>query len=353
MAIKIPWKAVYLAIAASVYLRPQYTILDSPTATFVVLSLAVTSCRIIYALFLYPRFLTPIKHIPTPPTWSWLTGNTTSYLIETPFEDLIEWAHKVPNNGLIRYYIVGNLERVMLTSPKALSELLVTKVYEFPKPQMVRQSLARVTGKHGVLLVEGDEHKKQRKNLMPAFSYRHIKNLYPTFWSKSIEMVKLIEKDLRNRADTEDNVVRVSEWASRATLDIIGVAGMNHDFDSLHDSNSELTKHYRRLLAEPSLAMRIIFVIGILVANLGVVQRLPLRRNREIRESSLYIRDVARQMIREKEAKLKNQVSASAATDIVSVALESGAFTEEELPSSDAPPRGDPRPPSPHLARAP
>jgi hypothetical protein len=67
MAIEIPWKAAYLAIAASLYLRPQYTILDSPTATFVVLSLVVTSFRIIYALFLYPRFLTPIKHIPTPP----------------------------------------------------------------------------------------------------------------------------------------------------------------------------------------------------------------------------------------------------------------------------------------------
>jgi hypothetical protein len=67
MTIKIPWSAVYLAIAASVYMRPQYTILDSPTATFVVLSLAITLFRIIYALVLYPKFLTPIKHIPTPP----------------------------------------------------------------------------------------------------------------------------------------------------------------------------------------------------------------------------------------------------------------------------------------------
>jgi hypothetical protein len=67
MAIKIPWPALYLAIAASVYLRPQYTIFNSPTATFVVLSLAVTSFRIIYALVLYPKFFTPIKHIPTPP----------------------------------------------------------------------------------------------------------------------------------------------------------------------------------------------------------------------------------------------------------------------------------------------
>lgn len=53
-------------------------------------------------------------------------------------------------------------------------------------------------------------------------------------------MVKLIEKDLHRRADAKDNIVRVSEWASRATLDIIGVAGMDHDFGSLHDSNNEI-----------------------------------------------------------------------------------------------------------------
>lgn len=69
-----------------------------------------------------------------------------------------EWAAKLPNDGLIRYYIVGNLERVVLTSPKALSELLVTKVYDFEKPKTVRQSLRRIVG-DGILLAEGDEHK--------------------------------------------------------------------------------------------------------------------------------------------------------------------------------------------------
>lgn len=64
----------------------------------------------------------------------------------------------MPNDGLIRYYVVGNIERVVLTSPKALSELLVTKVYDFEKPLTVRQSLRRIVG-DGILLAEGDEHK--------------------------------------------------------------------------------------------------------------------------------------------------------------------------------------------------
>lgn len=64
----------------------------------------------------------------------------------------------MPNDDLLRYYLVGNLERVLCTSPKSLSEILVTKVYDFEKPELVRQSLRRITG-DGILLAEGEEHK--------------------------------------------------------------------------------------------------------------------------------------------------------------------------------------------------
>lgn len=62
------------------------------------------------------------------------------------------------NEGLLRYYMVGNLERIMLTSPEALGEVLVKKAYDFPKPDAIRESLERVTGR-GVLLAEGGDHK--------------------------------------------------------------------------------------------------------------------------------------------------------------------------------------------------
>jgi hypothetical protein len=68
----------------------------------------------------------------------------------------------MPNEDIIRFYVVGNLERLLLTSPKSLGELLVTKVYDFEKPQMIRESLRRITG-DGVLLAEGDEHKVPHK----------------------------------------------------------------------------------------------------------------------------------------------------------------------------------------------
>ena len=64
----------------------------------------------------------------------------------------------MPNDDIIRYYVVANLERLMCTSPKALGELLVTKVYDFEKPGVIRKSFRRVVG-DGVLLAEGEDHK--------------------------------------------------------------------------------------------------------------------------------------------------------------------------------------------------
>ena len=56
---------------------------------------------------------------------------------------------------------------------------------------------------------------------MPAFSFRHIKDIHPVFREKSIEMVDAIEQQIN---DTGSSHIEANSWANRATLDIIGVA---------------------------------------------------------------------------------------------------------------------------------
>lgn len=174
----------------------------------------------------------------------------------------------------------------------------------------------------------------QRKNLMPAFAYRHIKDLYPVFWSKSAEMVKLIEQELNGKKDG-DNVVQVSNWAGRATLDIVGIAGMDYDFESLHNPQNSLSRQYRRLLSEPSkprVIEKIIFLLGVMIQNIRLVQSLPLRRNMEISEASETIRGTALQVIRAKKEKLEKDPNSTAGIDIISVALgHSDVFTDDNL----------------------
>jgi hypothetical protein len=89
---------------------------------------------------------------------------------------------------------------------------------------------------------------------MPAFAYRHIKDLYPIFWSKSCELVDAVTATIQSTASfsTDEksslsSVIEVGGWLSRATLDIIGVAGMGQDFNAIRDPNTELNVTYRKV----------------------------------------------------------------------------------------------------------
>lgn len=67
------------------------------------------------------------------------------------------------------------------------------------------------------------------------------------FWSKSREMTEAIKATMK--AGPEASVIEIRDWASRATLDIIGVAGMGQDFNALADPNNELNNTYKAIFA--------------------------------------------------------------------------------------------------------
>lgn len=248
---------------------------------------------------------------------------------------------------MIRYLGLLNQERLLLTSPKALAEVLVTKNYDFAKPGMVRYSIGRILGV-GVLLAEGDEHKFQRKNLMPAFAFRHTKDLYPVFWNKAREGVQAMteqvlvdaakepasaaaqdpEKAAGDKAGgAKTAILEVGGWASRITLDIIGVAGLGRDFGAIADPTNKLFQTYNHLF-KPSRQARFLATLG-LILPAWFVTRLPVRRNEDVQEAAKVIRSVCFDLIREKKEKLARKELTD--VDILSVALESGGFSEDNL----------------------
>ncbi|KAJ5988739.1 hypothetical protein N7481_003949 [Penicillium waksmanii] len=314
---------LFLGLTA-VYFRREYPIWETKIWTSVVFCGVLAFCTMVYRLFLYPEFFSPLKHIKTLPSRNWLTGNSNSFLVETPYALIKTWLKEFPTEGLLRYYIVGNLEWVMPTSSEALKEILVTKAYEFEKPEIMKYPLQKSLGR-GILLVEGDEHRMHRKNLLPAFSYRHIKNLYPLFWAKSVDMVRLIEKEL-NSGSVEHNTIRIGDWARRATLDIIGLAGMGCDFEALTRPGNILHQSYKTLISQP-LSEKLLFLMGVLT-HPRYTMNLPTARNREIRECNARIRGAARAVIRQRIAKKQDT---GRDIDIISVALQSGMFDEENL----------------------
>lgn len=276
-----------------------------------------------WSLWVYPIFVSPLRHLPEPTGNHWLFGQGKRIFAEPSGIPMREWINEIPHDGLIRYRGLLNQERLLIASPKALAEVLVTNNYAFAKPSQVRWSLGRILGV-GVLLAEGEEHKMQRRNLTPAFAFRHVKNLYPVFWKKAREATQAMTAEFGTQGEAD---VEVMSWASRATLDIIGVAGMGSDFGAIRDENSPLAKTYSKVF-KPSKQAQILAVLGFFVPT-RLLSALPVRRNEDINAAANEIRAVCRDLIQQKKANIANKEQPD--VDILSVALGSGGFSDENL----------------------
>ncbi|KAF2269729.1 cytochrome P450 [Lojkania enalia] len=304
---------------------PRFALFSSVAWNAVALLLLQLVVKFGWTVLVYPLCLSPLRHLPGPsPEADIILGNFKRIFKNPNGEPQRDWIDNIENDGVIYYRWIFNEPRILVTHPKALAEVLVQRNYEFIKPQRLRDGLGRLLGV-GILLAEGDEHKRQRRALMPAFAFRHVKDLYPIFWEKSREMTVAISQALKVD-EKASSVVEIRDWASRATLDIIGVAGMGQDFNSLMNPDNELFLTYRSVFGNgPRQIMQLLF--NLLPAWLA--RALPFKRNEEVRNAVMTIKKVARDLIRDKRAKLEK--NARTDVDIISVALESGGFTDEEL----------------------
>jgi hypothetical protein len=57
---------LYFALAAGIYLKPEYAIFNSRVATVAFLFGVITASKLVYRLVLYPDYFTPLKHIYSP-----------------------------------------------------------------------------------------------------------------------------------------------------------------------------------------------------------------------------------------------------------------------------------------------
>lgn len=182
--------------------------------------------------------------------------------------------------------------------------------------------LSRYTG-DGIAVAEGEEHKAQRRKLMPAFKHQHIKGLYPTFWAKAGEALRAMTTSCESG---NTDVVDIYEWAGRCSLDVVGATGMGVEFGAILDANNPLVQSYAQI-ARFSWQDTVLIALGKFFSA-SVARRLPFRRNQEVDDALRQIRTACWNAIQAKKTVLKQQQTNP---DICSVALESRLFSDEDL----------------------
>ncbi|ETS63459.1 hypothetical protein PaG_01744 [Moesziomyces aphidis] len=128
---------------------------------------------------------------------------------------------------------------LLITRDAATMNAVLNDSYNYTRSSAGTKATRLIIG-DGVVAVFGDEHKKQRKMLAPAFSVDSLKGLMPIFTHATNQMMDRFEKDtsLEKRwgADVRDGV----KWFGRVTLDIIGRAGFDYDFGAVEQGPNGL-----------------------------------------------------------------------------------------------------------------
>lgn len=215
----------------------------------------------------------------------------------------------------------------MVVSPAAIADVLVHKCYDFEKPGPFRRSSIRTIG-DGILFAEGGVHKQQRKSLMPAFTFRHVKDLYPMFWNRSQRVVDAI-KEQGERSDTDSGetiVVEVNNWASKATLSIIEHAAMGTDTDAIEDPAQPLGLTYR-IMMTPGFVTEATTMLSMWLPG-WLIWNLPNKFNRALKQNAQLVKDICTTQKSNIES-LKQGVHPD--STIISTAVTSKQFSLREL----------------------
>ena len=233
----------------------------------------------------------------------------------------------IPHDGVFRYLGIFNSERLVTTSPEALAEIC-TRSFDFIKPRHITYLGGQIIGP-GLVLAEGDEHRRQRKLLMPAFGAKQIKNLYPAFWAKAKEVTdRMTESMTSNTTETGGPwFFDIGEWASRTALDVITLAALGKDFGAIKDPDTALNRTYR-IVFEPTRLMQI-FAIFKAVIPIWVVKLIPIKRNLAIEHAAQTIKATCREVIRTKQGQLERKELTD--TDLLSIMVRSETIAEDGM----------------------
>ncbi|SJX60234.1 related to Cytochrome P450 4F8 [Sporisorium reilianum f. sp. reilianum] len=128
---------------------------------------------------------------------------------------------------------------LLITRDAATMNHILSDSYTYQRSAAGTKATKLIIG-DGVVAVFGDEHKKQRRMLAPAFSVESLKALMPVFTEATNKMMRRFEQDtsLEQRwgKDVKDSV----KWFGRVTLDIIGHAGFDYDFGAVEQGPNGL-----------------------------------------------------------------------------------------------------------------
>ncbi|KAJ7036954.1 cytochrome P450 [Mycena alexandri] len=245
----------------------------------------------------YREFNSPIRDLPGPECSNILFGHHKELTKEDSTALQEQWVREYG-----RTLRVGDLfgrAKLYTMDTKAIDHFLAQSE-GYQRPLVSKYLLSRIVGP-GLLVAEGDAHKQQRRIMSPAFGTPQVRELTPLFLDKAIEL-----RDIwAERTATGSGVTRVDglSWLSKATLDIIGLAGFSYHFNSLRSQQPTELRVATAFSAvmEASTKVNLTRVLQALIPALRVI---PTKYDAIVSAAEETMTRIGRQILRDSKAEM-------------------------------------------------
>ncbi|KAF9778944.1 cytochrome P450 [Thelephora terrestris] len=241
---------------------------------FWLLSLGLLATPLLISIFTFVELQirsakSPLRKLPGPPSKSWFYGSLM-HIFEKG--QSVAWDEWIATYGkTFQYPLMFNYPSLFTTDPRAINHVL-THSDEFEKPPVGKAALELLG--NGLIFAEGERHRKQRRIMNPAFGPGQLRSFTPIFNQKAHEVRNIWFSQL-NEAQADVIEVDVPNYMGRVTLDIIGLAGFDYKFDSLHSKGDELGIAFSSLASGGDAPMGRWTIIPHLLTLAPILTKLP------------------------------------------------------------------------------
>lgn len=152
-------------------------------------------------------------------------------------------------------------------------------------------------------------------------------------WKKAQALMDRLSLEIQEHPSIGDintstisGTTEINNWASKVTLDIIGVSGLGREINALKNSDDQLVKDYEELL-EPTSEKLLFFFMKAFV-NARFTEMLPWKMNQTFARLTGSLRSICQQMVQDKRESMKR---GEQHFDILSLLIKSNDFSDDEL----------------------
>ncbi|KAJ7501754.1 cytochrome P450 [Mycena galericulata] len=312
--------------------------LASMTTTTIVFTLLLA--LVVYgARTLLRRVFSVLDNVPGPSPKSLLTGNLGQ------FHDPDGWDfhQEIEENygQVVKIHGVFGGRQLYVFDPAALYSILVKDqdLYEEP-PTII--SLNRVLFGKGITSVGGDEHRKYRKIMMPAFSTANLRGMVPLFFGVA-ERARdgLIAPHLHDGPHTLD----LNSVLCRASMELIGRTGIGYSFDPMVAGQEQTDQYAESLRSLFQTAFKLAHLFPLLPLVLQIpspsfrrflINLTPSPTLWHLRDLVNFIHATTSQLVKERKAAMANGTLEDSAKDLMSLLVQSNMSAEGEMHLTDA-----------------